>query len=147
VCTGSLMLAAAGLLDGRRATTHWLALKQLSRYGATPTREQVVFDGYYVTAAGVSAGIDMALHLTASIAGEAAAQSRRLSIEYDRQPRSMPDRRRKHLQRSSRPCAGAAPRYSVEALPNPRSERVVRRRAHVLWRMNRCPGLQALYDP
>ncbi len=60
VCTGSLILAAAGLLEGRRATSHWLALDELSSLGATPVSERVVFDGRIVTAAGVSAGIDMA---------------------------------------------------------------------------------------
>ena len=60
VCTGSLILAAAGLLAGRRATTHWLALDELGGFGATPVSERVVFDGKYVTAAGVSSGIDMA---------------------------------------------------------------------------------------
>ena len=58
VCTGSLILAAAGLLDGRRATSHWLALDQLTAYGPMPTAERVVIDGKYATAAGVSAGID-----------------------------------------------------------------------------------------
>lgn len=66
VCTGSLILAAAGLLTGRRATTHWLAPDELGRLGATPVSERVVVDGKYVTAAGVSAGIDMGLDLSAS---------------------------------------------------------------------------------
>ena len=86
VCTGSLILAAAGLLDGRRATGHWLALEQLGRLGAEPVAERVVFDGKIVTAAGVSAGIDMALSLAASIAGELVAQAIQLAIEYDPQP-------------------------------------------------------------
>jgi len=86
VCTGSLILAAAGLLDGRRATTHWLAMDELARLGAEPVRERVVFDGKIVTAAGVSAGIDMALALAARIAGEPVAQAIQLSIEYDPQP-------------------------------------------------------------
>jgi transcriptional regulator GlxA family with amidase domain len=86
VCTGSLILAAAGLLDGRRATSHWLALEELRRLGAHPVRERVVFDGKYVTAAGVSAGIDMALALAARIAGEDVAQAIQLGIEYDPQP-------------------------------------------------------------
>ena len=60
VCTGSLILAAAGLLSGRRATSHWMALDELGRLGTTPVSERVVVDGKYVTAAGVSAGIDMA---------------------------------------------------------------------------------------
>ncbi len=86
VCTGSLLLGAAGLLDGRRATSHWLALEQLTRFGAEPTGERVVFDGKYVTAAGVSAGIDMALRLVARIAGDEVAQGVQLGIEYDPQP-------------------------------------------------------------
>ena len=86
VCTGSLLLAAAGLLTGRRATTHWLCHDDLAPLGAVPVRERVVFDGKYVTAAGVSAGIDMGLTLIASIAGPDAAQAIQLGIEYDPQP-------------------------------------------------------------
>jgi len=86
VCTGSLILAAAGLLDGRRATTHWLALDALTGLGAEAVSERVVFDGKIVTAAGVSAGIDMALALAAKIAGEQVAQAIQLGIEYDPQP-------------------------------------------------------------
>jgi transcriptional regulator GlxA family with amidase domain len=86
VCTGSLLLAAAGLLDGRRATSHWLALEELRRLGAQPVNERVVFDGKLVTAAGVSAGIDMALSLAARIAGDTVAQAIQLGIEYDPQP-------------------------------------------------------------
>jgi transcriptional regulator GlxA family with amidase domain len=86
VCTGSLVLAAAGLLEGRRATTHWLALDQLPEFGVTPAEERVVFDGKYVTAAGVSAGIDMGLALANQIAGDRAAQTIQLGLEYDPQP-------------------------------------------------------------
>jgi transcriptional regulator GlxA family with amidase domain len=86
VCTGSLVLAAAGLLEGKRATSHWLALEQLRELGAEPVSERVVFDGKIVTAAGVSAGIDMALALAATIAGEEVAQAIQLGIEYDPQP-------------------------------------------------------------
>jgi putative intracellular protease/amidase len=86
VCTGSLILAAAGLLNGVRATSHWLALDELRRLGAEPVSERVVFDGKIVTAAGVSAGIDMALTLAAEIAGEQVAQAIQLGIEYDPQP-------------------------------------------------------------
>jgi putative intracellular protease/amidase len=86
VCTGSLILAGAGLLGGRRATSHWLALEQLGRLGAVPVAERVVFDGKLVTAAGVSAGIDMALTLAARIAGDQVAQAIQLAIEYDPQP-------------------------------------------------------------
>jgi transcriptional regulator GlxA family with amidase domain len=86
VCTGSLVLAAAGLLDGRRATSHWLAFDELRRLGAEPVDERVVFDGKLVTAAGVSAGIDMALTLAAEMAGEQVAKAIQLGIEYDPQP-------------------------------------------------------------
>lgn len=85
-CTGSLILASAGLLTDRLATTHWLAYDELAGYGAVPTEDRVVFDGKYVTAAGVSAGIDMALTLAASIAGEETAQAIQLGIEYDPHP-------------------------------------------------------------
>ncbi|MFE4664827.1 DJ-1/PfpI family protein [Streptomyces sp. NPDC056716] len=86
VCTGSLLLAAAGLLTGRRATSHWLALEHLTRYGVEPTGERVVLDGKYVTAAGVSAGIDMGLTLLGRIAGDDFAQTIQLVTEYDPQP-------------------------------------------------------------
>jgi len=89
VCTGSLILAAAGLLDGKRATSHWLALDELRQLGARvggEPYERVVFDGKLVTAAGVSAGIDMALTLAARIAGDTVAQAIQLGIEYDPQP-------------------------------------------------------------
>ncbi|MCY0922415.1 MULTISPECIES: DJ-1/PfpI family protein [unclassified Streptomyces] len=86
VCTGSLLLAAAGLLDGRRAAGHWLYLDRLPAFGAEPTGERVVFDGKYVTAAGVSSGIDMGLTLLGRIAGDAFAQTVQLMTEYDPQP-------------------------------------------------------------
>jgi putative intracellular protease/amidase len=86
VCTGSLILAAAGLLEGSRATSHWLALDELRELGAEPVAERVVFDGKIVTAAGVSAGIDMALTLVGKIAGVQVAQAIQLGIEYDPQP-------------------------------------------------------------
>ncbi|WP_393062765.1 DJ-1/PfpI family protein [Streptomyces sp. LN549] len=86
VCTGSLLLAAAGILKGRRATSHWLALEQLKEYGAEPTGERVVTDGKYVTAAGVSSGIDMGLTLLGRIAGDEYAQAVQLLTEYDPQP-------------------------------------------------------------
>jgi putative intracellular protease/amidase len=86
VCTGSLILAAAGLLQDKRATSYWLALEELRRLGAEPVGERVVFDGKIVTAAGVSSGIDMALALAARIAGDRVAESIQLGIEYDPQP-------------------------------------------------------------
>ena len=86
VCTGSLVLGAAGLLDGLRATTHWLSMDDLAAYGAEPTRERVVEEGRTITAAGVSAGIDMALVLAERVAGADVAQAIQLVIEYDPQP-------------------------------------------------------------
>jgi transcriptional regulator GlxA family with amidase domain len=86
VCTGSLVLGAAGLLKGRRATSHWLLLEKLREFGAEPVRERWVEDGKLLTAAGVSAGIDMALHLVGREAGAEAAQAVQLGIEYDPQP-------------------------------------------------------------
>ena len=86
MCTGSLLLGAAGLLKGKRATSHWLALDELAKFGAEPTLERVVIDGKIVTGAGVSAGIDMALTLAARIAGDEVAQTIQLGIEYDPQP-------------------------------------------------------------
>ncbi len=86
VCTGSLILAAAGLLDGLTATSHWLYLDKLAEFGATPSPERVVEQGRIVTAAGVSSGIDMALRLAAHVAGDDMAQAIQLGIEYDPQP-------------------------------------------------------------
>ena len=86
VCTGSLILAAAGLLEGKHATSHWLALERLQELGALPSEERVVYDGRLVTAAGVSAGIDMGLSLAGRIAGDTVAQAIQLGIEYDPQP-------------------------------------------------------------
>ena len=87
VCTGSLVLGAAGLLEGKRATTYWLALEELARYGATPTNERVVIDGKVVTAAGVSApGSTWPSRWRAEIGGPDLAQLLQLGIEYDPQP-------------------------------------------------------------
>ena len=86
VCTGALVLGAAGILDGHRATTHWAFLERLRDYGATPVAERVVVEGRIVTAAGVSAGIDMALTLAGEIAGPEVAQAIQLGIEYDPSP-------------------------------------------------------------
>jgi transcriptional regulator GlxA family with amidase domain len=86
VCTGSLVLGAAGLLNGLKATSHWLAYDVLRALGAEPTGERVVIEGKIITAAGVSAGIDLALTLVARECGEAVAQSIQLGIEYDPQP-------------------------------------------------------------
>lgn len=86
VCTGSLLLAAAGLLDGVEATTHWLARDLLAELGATPVTERVVERGKIVTAAGVSSGIDMALRLVQRVWGDELAQAVQLGIEYDPEP-------------------------------------------------------------
>lgn len=86
VCTGSLVLGAAGLLEGKRATGHWLYLEPLREYGAEPTGQRVVEEGKTITAAGVSSGIDMALHLVAKEVGPEVAQAVQLGIEYDPQP-------------------------------------------------------------
>ena len=86
VCTGSLLLAAAGLLDGVPASTHWLARDQLAALGARPAPERVVRQGKIITAAGVSSGIDMALRLVALMGGDELAQAVQLSIEYDPEP-------------------------------------------------------------
>jgi putative intracellular protease/amidase len=86
VCTGALILGAAGVLRGTKATTHWYARKLLAQFRAEYTGERVVQQGKVITAAGVSAGIDMALHLAAEIAGEDIAQAIQLLIEYDPHP-------------------------------------------------------------
>ena len=86
VCTGSLLLAAAGVLDGLEATTHWLELDLLGRLGAKPAGRRVVEQGKVITAAGVSSGIDMALVLASRIAGDQFAKGIQLLIEYDPQP-------------------------------------------------------------
>ena len=86
VCTGSLVLAAAGLLKGKRATCHWAAIDNLALMGAIPVRERVVVDGNVVTGAGVASGIDFALRLAAILEGEAVAREIQLQIEYDPDP-------------------------------------------------------------
>jgi len=86
VCTGSVVLGAAGLLDGRRATTHWAARPWLEGTGATFVAERVVRDGKFWTAAGVSAGIDLALHVIAELADEEVARAIQLAVEYDPAP-------------------------------------------------------------
>lgn len=87
VCTGALLLGAAGLLRGRRATTHWALVDRLAEFGATPVDDaRVVVDGEVWTGAGVSAGIDLALHLIAALHGEEQAKAVQLGMEYDPQP-------------------------------------------------------------
>jgi putative intracellular protease/amidase len=86
VCTGALVLGAAGILDGLEATTHWMLLDKLAELGAKPVSRRVVEQGKVITAAGVSSGIDMALTLAARIAGEEEARAIQLGIEYDPEP-------------------------------------------------------------
>ncbi|WP_263399749.1 DJ-1/PfpI family protein [Saccharopolyspora pogona] len=86
MCTGSLLLAKAGALAGKRATTHWATREVLAELGAEVATERVVFDGKVVTGAGVSAGIDMALSLAAELWGEDTAKMIQLMLEYDPQP-------------------------------------------------------------
>ena len=120
VCTGSLILAAAGLLAGRPATSHWMALGELEALGAKPTSERVVFDGKYVTAAGVSAGIDMALTLLERIAGPRArpggAAGDRVRPSAALRRRLARRRRRPRSSRLSRRQA-ASPRGPPQASP------------------------------
>jgi cyclohexyl-isocyanide hydratase len=86
ICTGSLLLGAAGLLKGRRSGGHWLARDLLSQFGATVADDRMVIDGNIFTSGGVTAGIDMAFRVVAEIAGEEAAKSIQLQLEYDPEP-------------------------------------------------------------
>ncbi len=86
VCTGALVLGAAGLLKGRRAATHWMSREMLSAFGATPTAERVVVDGNVITGGGVTAGIDLALSIAAEAFDATVAQAIQLGIEYDPHP-------------------------------------------------------------
>jgi cyclohexyl-isocyanide hydratase len=86
VCTGALVLGAAGLLRGKRAATHWMSMDMLPAFGAIPVQERVVVDGNTITGGGVTAGIDFALRVAAEVAGEEVARAIQLGIEYDPQP-------------------------------------------------------------
>jgi len=121
VCTGSLILGAAGILRGLRATSHWMFLDRLRQFGAEPTLERVVEQGKVITAAGVSSGIDMGLRLASRIAGDDVAQAIQLGIEYDPQPpfdAGSPRKAPSHVvdivrQAMERARAGSGPRRSV----------------------------------
>jgi cyclohexyl-isocyanide hydratase len=86
VCTGALVLGAAGLLKGKRATTHWMSRDMLAAFGGTPVNERMVFDGNVITGGGVTAGIDFALAVAAEAFGPDLAKTIQLGIEYDPQP-------------------------------------------------------------
>ncbi|GGF27051.1 glutamine amidotransferase [Aliidongia dinghuensis] len=86
VCTGALVLGAAGLLYGKRATTHWMSHDLLAAFGAVPVKARVVTDGRLITGGGVTAGIDFALTILAELGGRELAQAVELGLEYDPQP-------------------------------------------------------------
>jgi transcriptional regulator GlxA family with amidase domain len=86
VCTGSIILAATGLLEGKKATSHWKPIDLLNEFGVTPVRERIVEQGKFITAAGVSSGIDMAIYLANELRGEKEAKASQLMIEYDPKP-------------------------------------------------------------
>jgi len=86
VCTGALVLGAAGLLQGKRAATHWMSREMLSEFGATPVAERVVIDGKVITGGGVTAGIDFALEIADHVFGHDLAKAIQLAIEYDPKP-------------------------------------------------------------
>jgi cyclohexyl-isocyanide hydratase len=86
VCTGALLLGAAGLLDGYRAATHWMAMDFLAPFGATPVHERIVIDRTRITGGGVTAGIDVALSIAAELHGSDVAKEIQLFVEYDPQP-------------------------------------------------------------
>ena len=117
VCTGSMLLGAAGVLKGKRATSHWAVRDELRRFGAHPVAERVVVDGKVITAAGVSAGIDMALTLAAVEAGEDEARALQLVIGYDPQPPVQSG----SLEKASRPTRMRAGELLLETANRPLS--------------------------
>lgn len=117
MCSGSLLLAAAGLLTGRRAASHWIALEHLPALGAVPSTDRVVFDGKYATAAGVSAGIDLALHLAGRLAGDAVAEAIQLVVEYAPAPPRPPHRT--WSRPSERATSSSSPANPLRGAPQP----------------------------
>ena len=124
VCTGSLILGAAGLLKGRRAACHWAWRDQLALFGAIADEGRVVRDGHVFTGGGVTAGIDFALTLAAEIAGDAFAQGLQLSLEYAPQPPFDCGRPRPPRPRSWPACAPPSPPPAPPAATPPRPPRV-----------------------
>jgi cyclohexyl-isocyanide hydratase len=116
VCTGALVLGAAGLLKGKRAATHWMSREMLRAFGAEPVAERVVIDGSVITGGGVTAGIDFALRVVAEIAGRETAEAIQLGIEYDPHPpfdAGSPERAPRAIVEAVR--ARAAPRQTERA--------------------------------
>ena len=121
VCSGSVILAAAGLLKDKRATSHWMVVPMLKTFGVTPVGDKrIVHEGEYVTAAGVSAGIDLAMWLTGQISGESRAKAVQLVIEYDPQLPSTPAMCRRHRRRPRRPLPRCCRRRRSSRTARPR---------------------------
>ncbi len=117
VCTGSLVLGAAGLLRGRRATAHWMSRHFLAEFGATPVEDRVVVDGNVITGGGVTSGLDFALTVAAEIAGREVAEAIQLMIEYDPHPpfdSGTPRRARKVIVERTLALAGDRQRERAE---------------------------------
>jgi cyclohexyl-isocyanide hydratase len=126
VCTGALVLGAAGLLRGRRAATHWMSREFLPAFGAEPVAERVVIDGNVITGGGVTAGIDFALRIVAEIAGTEVAETIQLGIEYDPRPpfdAGSPER--------ARPALVEHARHRAEARQKLRADQVGRAAARM----------------
>lgn len=134
ICTGALLLGAAGLLDGYQATTHWLSMPLLELYGAIPVERRVVVDRNRVTASGCTAGLDFALTLTAMLAGNAVAQQIQLQLEYcpappfaSGSPATAPEEVVASVRRAAEPFQEqrrqAAARWREEKLPEDKVQR------------------------
>lgn len=129
VCSGALILGAAGILEGRPATTHWIAQSHLPMFGAIPNREQrIVRSGKVITAAGVSAGLDLGLYVVGELCGRERAEIVQLLIEYDPQPPFDSG----HPSKASKTVFDAAKKEMVERSKNPRNAISV---PLVLWRV------------